>query len=202
MIYNTKAEFMAALQNEAERCSLPFEEMSEDFEQHFSEGAENGETESEICEKLGEPAEIIREYADGTTENLQNAQTDKTAVGTERKDSINAGTVTGVLLLDLFVFDWALPTVLALVITYIAVAFAFVVSGVFSIIAVFLPFVADSITTVLFGGIFNVFAGIAILGLGGIMAAFTPNVIKGFVCTIKAVARLHIRAFTGRKAEF
>ena len=106
------------------------------------------------------------------------------------------------LLLDLFVFDWALPTVLALVITYIAVAFAFVVSGVFSIIAVFLPFVADSITTVLFGEIFNVFAGIAILGLGGIMAAFTPNVIKGFVCTIKAVARLHIRAFTGRKAEF
>lgn len=35
MIYNTKAEFMAALQNEAERCLLPFEEMSEDFEQHF-----------------------------------------------------------------------------------------------------------------------------------------------------------------------
>lgn len=48
MTYNTKAEFMAALQKEAARYSLPFDEMTEDFEQHFSEGAENGESESAI----------------------------------------------------------------------------------------------------------------------------------------------------------
>lgn len=38
MTYNTKAEFMAALQREALRCSLRFEDMAEDFERHFSEG--------------------------------------------------------------------------------------------------------------------------------------------------------------------
>ena len=202
MTYNTKAEFMTALQNEAERCSLSFEEMAEDFEQHFSEGAENGESESEICEKLGDPAEIIREYADGVAESPRNAQTDKTVVGTECKDSINAGMVTGVLLLDLLVFDWALPTVLALVITYIAVALAFIISGIANIVAVFVPFISDSLTAILFGGIFNVFAGLAVLGLGGIMAVFIPNVIKAFIGMIKAVARLHVKAFTGRKAEF
>ena len=34
------------------------------------------------------------------------------------------------------------------------------------------------------------------------MAAFTPNVIKGFAGVIKAAARLHVRAFAGRKAGF
>lgn len=48
MTYNTKAEFMAALKSLAEKYSLSFGEMEEDFERHFSEGEENGETESEI----------------------------------------------------------------------------------------------------------------------------------------------------------
>ena len=114
----------------------------------------------------------------------------------------SGGMITGVILLDLFVLDWALPTLASLVIVYIAVAFAFIVSGVASIISVILPFVSDSVTALLFGRMFNVFAGMVILGLGGIMAPFTPNVIKGFASVIKAVARLHVRAFAGRKAGF
>ena len=58
MTYNTKAEFMAALKSQAEKYSLSFGEMAEDFERHFSEGEENGETESEICAKLGDPVEM------------------------------------------------------------------------------------------------------------------------------------------------
>lgn len=208
MIYNTKAEFMAALQREAARCSLPFEEMAEDFERHFSEGAENGESESEICAKLGDPAEIVKEYAGEAVEDMQYSESTPhyTAYETDqmKQDNgrISGGMITGVILLDLLVLDWVLPTLAALVITYIAVAFAFIVSGVASIISVMLPFVSDSVTSLLFGGIFNVFAGMVILGLGGIMAAFTPNIIKGFAGVIKAVARLHVRAFTGRKAGF
>lgn len=38
MTYNTKAEFMAALKSQAEKYSLSFGEMAEDFERHFSEG--------------------------------------------------------------------------------------------------------------------------------------------------------------------
>lgn len=40
MTYNTKAEFMAALKSQAEKYSLSFGEMAEDFERHFSEGEE------------------------------------------------------------------------------------------------------------------------------------------------------------------
>lgn len=208
MTYNTKAEFMAALKSQAEKYSLSFEEMAEDFERHFSEGKENGETESEICAKLGDPVEIVKEYAGENSENVQSSNSNEQNItaGVNRVDSntgkISGGMITGVILLDLFVLDWALPTLASLVIVYIAVAFAFIVSGVVSIISVILPFVSDSVTALLFGRMFNVFAGMVILGLGGIMAAFTPNVIKGFASVIKAVARLHVRTFAGRKAGF
>ncbi len=208
MTYNTKAEFMAALKSQAEKYSLSFGEMAEDFERHFSEGEENGETESEICAKLGGPVEIVKEYVGENSENVQSSNSNEQNItaGINRVDSntgkISGGMITGVILLDLFVLDWALPTLASLVIVYIAVAFAFIVSGVVSIISVMLPFVSDSVTALLFGRMFNVFAGMVILGLGGIMAAFTPNVIKGFASVIKAVARLHVRTFAGRKAGF
>lgn len=208
MIYNTKAEFIEALHNEADKYSLPFDEMAEDFEQHFAEGAENGESESEICAKLGDPVEIVKEYVGENSENVQSSDSNvrnMTAVANQadgNTGNISGGMITGVILLDLFVLDWALPTVLALAIAYIAVAIAFVISGIANIVAVFVPFISDSLTTILFGGIFNVFAGLAVLGLGGIMAVFIPNVIKVFIGMIKAVARLHVKAFTGRKAAF
>lgn len=208
MTYNTKAEFMAALKSQAEKYSLSFGEMAEDFERHFSEGEENGEAESEICAKLGDPVEIVKEYVGENSENVQSSNSNEQNItaGVNRVDSntgkISGGMITGVILLDLFVLDWALPTLASLVIVYIAVAFAFIVSGVASIISVILPFVSDSVTALLFGRMFNVFAGMVILGLGGIMAAFTPNVIKGFAGVIKAAARLHVRAFAGRKAGF
>ena len=208
MNYKTKAEFMAALKSQAEKYSLSFGEMAEDFERHFSEGEENGETESEICAKLGDPVEIVKEYVGENSENVQssNSNVQNITAGVNRVDSntgkISGGMITGVILLDLFVLDWAVPTVAALVITYIAVAFAFIVSGIAGIVSAFMPFVADSFTSILFGRAFNVFAGIAVVGIGGIMAVFVPNVIKGFAGVIKAVARLHVRAFAGRKAGF
>ena len=171
MTYNTKAEFMAALKSQAEKYSLSFGEMAEDFERHFSEGEENGETESEICAKLGDPVEIVKEYVGENSENVQSSNSNEQNItaGINRVDSntgkISGGMITGVILLDLFVLDWALPTLASLVIVYIAVAFAFIVSGVVSIISVMLPFVSDSVTALLFGRMFNVFAGMVILGL-------------------------------------
>lgn len=116
--------------------------------------------------------------------------------------SPNGGMIAGVILLDLLVFDWAIPTLASLVAAYIAVAFSFIVSGALNIVAAFTPLMADSLTTVMFGGLFNVFAGLAVLGLGGIMAVFVPNILKGFVGMIKSIGRLHVRAFTGRNAGF
>ena len=209
---------MAALQREALRRSLPFDEMAEDFERHFSEGVKNGESESEICAKLGDPAEIVSEYAaensntaarENTAGIYVNEPADKAQENRQTYGQIpinnvlpNGGMIAGVILLDLLVLDWAIPTLASLVVAYIAVAFSFIVSGALNIVATFTPLMADSLTTVMFGGLFNVFAGLAVLGLGGIMAVFVPNILKGFVGMIKSIGRLHVRAFTGRKAGF
>ena len=89
MTYNTKAEFMAALKSQAEKYSLSFGEMAEDFERHFSEGEENGETESEICAKLGDPVEIVKEYVGENSENVQcsNSNEQNITAGVNRVDS-------------------------------------------------------------------------------------------------------------------
>ena len=111
MTYNTKAEFMAALKSQAEKYSLSFGEMAEDFERHFSEGEENGETESEICAKLGDPVEIVKEYVGENSENAQSSNSNEQNItaGVNRVDSntgkISGGMITGVILLDLFVLD-------------------------------------------------------------------------------------------------
>lgn len=55
MTYNTKAEFMAALKSQAEKYSLSFGEMAEDFERHFSEGEKKGEPESRYAQSSAIP---------------------------------------------------------------------------------------------------------------------------------------------------
>ena len=35
-----------------------------DFEQHFEDGKAAGETEDEVCEKLGDPVEIAKQYVE------------------------------------------------------------------------------------------------------------------------------------------
>ena len=55
MTYNTKAEFMAALKSQAEKYSLSFGEMAEDFERHFSEGEETAKPKARYAQSLEIP---------------------------------------------------------------------------------------------------------------------------------------------------
>ena len=126
---------MSALTDRFRQMSLPADEIIEDIEQHFSEGKENGLTEQEICEKLGSPEEIAEAYIQDNgceiPQSVINTVNDcgNITYNREAAPKASAGLITAALCLDIFVYSWAIPTLLVLVIAYIAVAFALVVSG-------------------------------------------------------------------------
>ena len=176
MTYNTKAEFMAALKSQAEKYSLSFGEMAEDFERHFSEGEENGETESEICAKLGDPVEIVKDYAgeeaEGTFDKGDTAERILRFPGSKKTS------VSKYLMLDAFVVDLSFIFVVIFTLGYIIITACFMLTGIIGIASAFLSSAPESAATLLFGKEFNVFAGLAIIGISGFMTALIPTAVK------------------------
>lgn len=65
MIAKNKGDFLYNLHNELHRIGIDNdEEIVADFEEHFKESQENGLTEEQTCEKLGDVKEIARNYLD------------------------------------------------------------------------------------------------------------------------------------------
>lgn len=65
MIAKTKAEFFNSLKYELERIGIDLtEDIRIDFEEHFAECEEEGVSESEAAERLGDVKEIARNYLD------------------------------------------------------------------------------------------------------------------------------------------
>lgn len=62
--YNTKYEFLAALEKELERYGVvDKDDILEDFDRHFSDSKKQGLTDAEVCERLGSITEISKQYA-------------------------------------------------------------------------------------------------------------------------------------------
>lgn len=63
MTANNKEEFFSLLENELKRIGVEnYEEIKEDFEQHFEESAEQGISEEDTAFRLGDVKEIARNY--------------------------------------------------------------------------------------------------------------------------------------------
>ncbi len=221
MIYDNKADFLAALKNELSKYGVNDSEITEDFEQHFTIGLSQGQTEAEVCEKLGDPAEIARQYApDFSGEFAQSGAPDMSGTGQsgfdaqpsdgaqsftpyepqEKPCKASAGRIVGVLCLDIFVYSWTIPVLVALVISYWAVMLAF-----------FFSFFGIRLGTACSGRLFdyvffvsvmtpaaNIFTAIAALGFGMLMCAFCLDVWKGIWKILKGIGRAHRKAFTGK----
>lgn len=64
-VCETKQDFMNELGKELTRFGVvDTGEIISDFEQHFTAGKENGQTEREVCAKLGSIEEIAKQYVD------------------------------------------------------------------------------------------------------------------------------------------
>ena len=200
MTYNTKAEFMAALKSQAEKYSLSFGEMAEDFERHFSEGEENGETESEICAKLGNPVEIVKDYAGEEAESTFDKG--NTAERVLRFSDSKETSVSKYLMLDAFVVDLLFILVVIFTLAYIIITAAFMLTGIIGIASAFLSSAPESAATLLFGREFNVFAGLAIIGISGFMTVLIPTAVKICIKIFKKAVKISKNEFADREEEF
>ncbi len=63
MTYSTRVDFMNGLRQALAGSDITdTREILVDFDQHFDEGAAAGESEAEVCEKLGDVDEIVKQY--------------------------------------------------------------------------------------------------------------------------------------------
>lgn len=77
MNYNTRTEFMNGLREALGRNGITdARDILLDFDQHFDDGMAAGETEAQVCEKLGDVEEIAKQY---TTEDVFSEKADNAA---------------------------------------------------------------------------------------------------------------------------
>lgn len=241
MKYNNKSEFLSGLREALGRYSVPdAREILIDFEQHFDDGAAAGESEAEVCEKLGDVEEIAKQYisdidftenesksasaADepvasgfgaeaqetvqqcGTadnTQNMQNAQTAQNAqryTAPQRGFSPDGGKVVGVICVDLFVFSWAIPSLLAVILSFYSAVLSFGVAGIATVVLGAVSSFAD-VSGILHTGlapISCVLLGILLCALCGMLVLLCVQIGKGFCAIIRNIINWHSRVFVGR----
>lgn len=189
-----------------------------DFEQHFEDGIAAGETEEQVCEKLGDPIEIAKQYipeADIEVEEKKQA-TEASAFDTNNYNQqtvppvynpqpqtfkADAGKIIVILLVDFMIFTWALPTLISLVVSLYSVVAAFAASGIAVFIGGILMSFMDTtkwffttlspLSTSLFGIV--LLAAVPLLVIASIAAT------KGVINVFKRIINWHSEAFVGRK---
>ncbi|MCR4781067.1 MAG: DUF1700 domain-containing protein, partial [Ruminiclostridium sp.] len=63
MTYTTKTEFLTGLRETLERNNVKdLSDILTDFRQHFDDGAAVGESEADVCRKLGDVDDIVQQY--------------------------------------------------------------------------------------------------------------------------------------------
>lgn len=264
MKYNNKIEFLNGLREALGRYNVPdAREILIDFEQHFDDGAAAGESEAQVCEKLGDVEEIAKQYisdidfaetesktaafasaeepaasgfgaetgeaqqqysygqqygagqnmqnpqAAQTAPNMQNAQTAPNAQNAQNAQqyaapqngfSPDGGKVVGVICVDLFVFSWAIPSLLAVILSFYSSVVAFGVSGISVIVLGAVSSFAD-VTGILHTGlapISCVLLGILLCALCGMLVLLCIQIGKGFCAIIRNIINWHSRVFVGR----
>ena len=248
MKYNSKTEFLNGLREALGRYSVPdAREILIDFEQHFDDGAAAGESEAEVCEKLGDVEEIAKQYisdidfsenesrADnsaaeqpsasgfgaetgeaaqqysygqqyGGAQNMQNAQTAQNTQNAQQYTapqngfSPDGGKVVGVICVDLFVFSWAIPSLLAVILSFYSAVVAFGASGISVMVLGAVSSFAD-VTGILNTGlapISCVLLGILLCALCGLLVLLCVQIGKGFCVIIRNIINWHSRTFVGR----
>lgn len=201
-----KNEFMNKLKESLSEYGVTdTREILLDFEQHFEDGAAAGETEAQVCEKLGDPAEIAKQYIpEGEiTEEPRKAKSSAQPPLPPKnvKHGPSAEKIIGVLCIDLFVLSWALPTLISLVFSLYGITVGFGVSGIAIFIGGLLMNLFDTskwffstfspLSTSLLGVVFM--SGSVLCVIGCIAST------KGVIGIIKSLINWHSEAFAGKK---
>ena len=192
-----------------------------DFEQHFEDGKAAGETEDEVCEKLGDPVEIAKQYIPEMDIKVEEKETKQSGFDSNKYSqpytqpqtqtpppapsqqgfSPDAGKIICVLLIDVFVLSWAIPSLFSLVVGLYGCTVGFGGAAIGSIIGgTVMQFVdvtswffttLSPVSTILFGVV-----------LGAICALFVIASIaatKGCINIVKHLINWHSETFAGKK---
>lgn len=228
MNYNTRTEFINGLKEALIKNGITdARDILLDFDQHFDDGIAAGETEAQVCEKLGDVEEIAKQY---TTEDVFSEKTVNAANTYNAEASgfdnnsynggytapnnqtspiaqpaggngfeVSVGAVVGRICVDVFVFSWAIPSLFSVILSFYSVVLSFGLEGI-GCIAGGAVQVSGGLFFVqtMFSPVSTVLFGFMLLSLFGLLIALCVAIGKGFVDIIKCIINWHSRAFVGR----
>lgn len=224
IICSSKAEFMSALDSELTKYGITDKsEIFSDFEQHFTAGMEEGLTERQVCEKLGDISEIAKQYVDeeklehieseqskpNAAANSQSAQgfdgnsyadsqPQNTAQPSEQPFRCEAGKVIGVICVDVFVFSWVLPAFAGVIASYLSIPISLVVSGFMAFVGgIISVFGTVSFIATPFAPLSTILFGIMITALGGLATMLGLVIVQGAINVFINIINWHGRVFVG-----
>ncbi len=190
-----------------------------DFEQHFEDGIAAGETEDEVCEKLGDPVEIAKQYMPEMEIKVEEKETKQSAfdsnkysqAGTQTQTpppapqkqgfSPDGGKVAAVLLIDVFVLSWALPSLISVIFGLYGCTIGMGAGGIGAFIGgIVMNFIDTStwffttlspISTMLFG--------VMLMALCAMLVVASIAATKGCINLCKRLVNWHSETFAGKK---
>jgi uncharacterized membrane protein len=183
--------YVASLSLELDKLGVSAEEKTEileDFNRHFTDGAAEGLTEEQICEKLGSIHEIARQYAPEAAVQLSEAQPEQ--------QKFNVGGLIGVIWFDILVTSWAVPTIFVLFAAYFVVTLSLAVAGISIVVA---SIFAQSVVVTSLSMFSVFFLGFIYIALSGLTALLSFKVCKLFLNCMKWFVNIHTQWTVGRK---
>ncbi|MBN2853031.1 MAG: DUF1700 domain-containing protein [Clostridia bacterium] len=178
----TRKNFMSILETRLRHIPITErKDILEDYTEHFNAGMESGKSEEEICEALGDPIKIAKQY---TATSFAEASTKNNSAKSALKAIIAA---LGLGFFNLIVGLPVLIFIITLVIVFYSVAASIFVTGLaLALCSLLFPFF--SLTGVYI--IISIFGGIALMALGLLMIIgstyFTKYTFIGIAKYIKA----------------
>lgn len=226
----TKDVFLSGLETQLKLYGIQdTADIINDFEQHFIAGAESGHTEEQVCDKLGSPVDIAKQYAEEGAAEGETARhsTDELVMNIEQnlnqaapeydsnvhyqgqasQDTANQKSTSGI---SNGVNVGGLIGILCLDVFVLSWALPTLASLIVSLGAV-----ALSLIIAAFGIAFNlnnvwsqleflsnvsiIFGAAVVLSLSGLTVVGTIGSVKGFIKLVKNVVNMHGTMIIGRK---
>ena len=222
MICNSKTEFLTSLRLALEQNGVSDRsDILNDFRQHFDDGEAAGESEAEVCQKLGDIDDIIRQYI---TEDADRKAGEPDASGFGGNDapqysapppqygnmqsaqqsapfSPDGGKIAGIIILDVLVYSWALPALAGVITGLYGATLGIAGSGIAIFFLGIISFFADlsGFLSTGFAAVSLVFLGIIFMAFGGMLVIASISATKGFINIIIAIVNHHAKIFVGHK---
>lgn len=193
-----------------------------DFEQHFEDGKAAGETEDEVCEKLGDPVEIAKQYIPEADIKVEEKETRQSGFDSNNYSQPytqpqfqtpppapvqqpqgfqpDAGKIVGILCVDILVFTWALPTLISLIISLYGCAVGFGAAGIGSFIGgtvmQFIDISSWFFTTL--SPVSTILFGVVLGAICSLLVIASIAATKGCINLFKHIINWHSRVFAGK----